>query len=81
MSQLPTPPHPVPFSGQQPFRAQSVASDQCSYCGMSGHWRRNCIRYANDLRGKSQKSVSLHKAAEPAKPVGIGQLATNYAGN
>ena len=80
MSQLPTPPHPLPFSGQQPFRAQSVASDQCSYCGLTGHWKRNCIRYANDLRGRGQKSVGFQKAApESAKPGAAGQLASGFA--
>ena len=45
-------------AGYQPFRTGSVAPDQCSYCGVTGHWKRFCYKFQAE---KGQRSFVAAK--------------------
>ena len=71
---------PTQGTSQRPFPGQVLASDQCSYCGLTGHWKKQCYRFNNDMRGRGQRSLGQSKFAAPtsSKDASLTQNATAY---
>ena len=81
------PPPPLGFQPRsfqaQPFQTSGIASDQCNFCGIRGHWKATCTRYLSHLQRQGQRSYGPIKfgaatAGETGASSNLTTAATSY---
>jgi len=63
--------------GFQPFRIGSVAPDQCSFCGVTGHWKKNCYKFQAARGQKSFVSAKYGTTSGAATQSSAAAAATS----